>query len=178
MTIVHSIKKILRPSRAIVLMYHRICEPEIDPWQLSVSTENFRQHLEVLSATGKVIGTDELIDRVSNKKLESDFFCITSDDAYEDNYLNALPLIEQYACPATFFVPSGSIGSNEPFWWDMMADIFLSEKKLPAHLNISINNKQFTYSLEDNGAISQQQMQKHAAWHWPETPPTRRWKFI
>jgi peptidoglycan/xylan/chitin deacetylase (PgdA/CDA1 family) len=174
MPIARSIKKIFRPARAVVLMYHRIAEPELDPWQLAVSRENFRHHLEVLAATRKVISTDELINRVRNKKLESDCFCITSDDAYQDNFINAFPLLEEYACPATFFVTSGSIGSNEPYWWDMMSDIFLSARKLPCSLDITVNDKRFTYALENNGEIDLQQIKTHAAWHWPQTPPTQR----
>lgn len=174
MPIARSIKKLFRPSRAVVLMYHRIAEPETDPWQLAVSKENFREHLEVLKDAGSVISTDELINRVRNKKLQSDCFCITSDDGYEDNFLNAVPLIEQYACPATFFIPSGSIGTNEPFWWDMMTAIFLSAKNLPGKLDIHINNRHFKYTLENNGVINDQQLKKHADWYWPQTPPTQR----
>jgi peptidoglycan/xylan/chitin deacetylase (PgdA/CDA1 family) len=174
MTFAQSIKKLFRPSRAVVLMYHRIAEPEIDPWQLAVSRENFRDHLEVLRATGKVLSTDELINCIQNKKLESDCFCITSDDGYQDNFLNAFPLIEQYQCPCTFFITSGSIGSNEPYWWDMMADIFLSATKLPGILDIKINDKHFHFTFENNGEINEQQLEKHRRWHWPETPPTQR----
>jgi peptidoglycan/xylan/chitin deacetylase (PgdA/CDA1 family) len=174
MSFAHRIKKLFRPSRAVVLMYHRIAEPEIDPWQLAVSTENFRDHLKVLAATGKVISTDELINSILDKKLESDCFCITSDDGYQDNFLNAFPLIEEYACPSTFFITSGSIGSNQPYWWDIMTAIFLSAKKLPAKLDININNKRFSYLLENNGEIDNQQLQKHAGWHWPQIPPTQR----
>ena len=129
MSIATGIRKLFRPSRAIVLMYHRIAEPQIDPWQLAVSKKNFRDHLQVLSASGKVISTQELIECVRNEKLESDCFCITSDDGYQDNFLHAFPLIEEYECPATFFIASGKIGSNEPYWWDLMTDIFLSTKK-------------------------------------------------
>lgn len=178
MAIGSTIRKLFRPSRAIVLMYHRIAEPVVDPWQLCVSKENFKQHLQVLSATGKVISTDELIDCIANKELGNDSICITSDDAYEDNFLNAFPLIEEFRCPATFFVPSGNIGSNEPFWWDMMADIFLSAETLPAKLDIKIFDRRFTYSLDNNGTIGTSELQKHKSWHWPQTPPTQRCKIF
>ena len=174
MSVGRSIKKLFRPSRAIVLMYHRIAEPEMDPWQLAVSRNNFKEHLEILAATGKVISTDKLINNISNKKLKSDCFCITADDGYQDNYLNAFPLIEEYACPSTIFIASGSIGSGEPYWWDTMRNIFLSAKKLPATLDITVGNKQFVYTLEKDGEIDAQQSKMHSAWHWPQTPPTQR----
>ena len=104
MAFISSIKKMFRPARAVVLMYHRIAEPVMDPWQLSVSTQHFKEHMEVLAETGKIIRTDQLIENIMNNNLESDCYCITSDDAYEDNYVNALPVIESFKCPATFFV--------------------------------------------------------------------------
>jgi peptidoglycan/xylan/chitin deacetylase (PgdA/CDA1 family) len=174
MSFTRSIKKLFRPWRAVVLMYHRIAEPEMDPWQLAVSRNNFKEHLEILAATGKVISTDELINNIRTKKLDADCFCITSDDGYQDNYINAFPLIEEYACPSTFFIASGSIGSGEPYWWDMMTDIFLSTKKLPETLDISIGSTQFAYTLETNGKINAEQLKKHRAWHWPQSPPTQR----
>ena len=172
-----SIKKIFRPARAVVLMYHRIAEPEIDPWQLAVSRRNFREHLNVLTSYGNVISSDQLIENIRNKNLDSDCFCITSDDGYQDNFINALPLIEEFAVPATFFIPSGSIGSGKPFWWDKMTDIFLATKKLPAQLNIAIGQKRFNYILENDGEIDDQHLKMHTVWHWPQTPPTNRCKI-
>ena len=172
-----SIKKILRPARAVVLMYHRIAEPEMDPWQLAVSKQNFREHLNILTSYGNVISTEELIDNILNNNLNSDCFCITSDDGYKDNFINALPLIEEFAFPATFFITSGSIGSGKPFWWDQMTDIFLVTKKLPQQLDITINEKRFNYILENDGKINDQHIKRHSLWHWPQTPPTQRCKI-
>jgi peptidoglycan/xylan/chitin deacetylase (PgdA/CDA1 family) len=171
------IKKMFRPARAVVLMYHRVAEPVMDPWQLAVSTQNFKEHLEVLAETGKVISTDQLIENVISRSLESDCYCVTSDDAYEDNYINALPVIERLKCPTTFFIASGHIGSGQPFWWDIMTDIFLSSKKLPPTLDININNKRFSYILENDGAVDDEKLKKHASWHWPLPAPTQRCKI-
>lgn len=172
-----NIKKMFRPARAVVLMYHRIAEPVMDPWQLAVSPQHFKEHLEVLAETGKVISTDQLIENVINKNVESDCYCITSDDAYEDNFVNALPVLERLKCPSTFYIASGHIGSNQPYWWDIMADIFLSSRKLPPTLDININNKRFCYILENDGAANQETLNKNASWHWPLPPPTQRCKI-
>lgn len=169
-----SIKKYFRPARAVVLMYHRIAEPEIDPWQLAVSKKNFREHLKILTSYGNVISTDQLIENIRNKKLDSDCFCITSDDGYQDNYINALPLIEEFSFPSTFFITSGSIDSDKPFWWDVLTNIFLAAKKLPSRLDVTINKKRFCYILENDGKIGDQQIKKHSSWQWQKTPPTQR----
>ena len=36
-------------DEVLILMYHRIADPDLDPWSLCVSPENFAQHLETLS---------------------------------------------------------------------------------------------------------------------------------
>ncbi|HUQ66668.1 MAG TPA: polysaccharide deacetylase family protein [Flavitalea sp.] len=177
MSLITNIKKIFRPARAVVLMYHRIADISIDPWQLAVTTENFKAHIRVLADTGKVISTDQLIEYVMRRKFDYDCFCITSDDGYQDNFYNALPILQEYNCPFTIFIPSGSINAGEPFWWDMLTDIFLLNRKLPATLNINISNKKFTYILENDGEINDEQIKKHSSWHWPLPPPTQRCKI-
>ena len=40
----------LRPkeTKALVLMYHRVCDIETDPWQLAVSPNNFESQIKAL----------------------------------------------------------------------------------------------------------------------------------
>jgi peptidoglycan/xylan/chitin deacetylase (PgdA/CDA1 family) len=177
MSFTTSIKKLFRPARAVVLMYHRIAEPEVDPWQLSVSKQNFESHLNILSASGRVVRTGELIEMLSRRQLVKDVVCLTFDDGYEDNFLHALPLLERYNCPATFFISTGNIGSGEPYWWDALTDIFLTAKKLPAALQISIGERDFLYNLDNDGWLMDHELKMHKSWHWPAEPPTQRAKI-
>ena len=160
--------------KAVVLMYHRIASPEIDPWQLSVTRENFEEHLTILQATGKVISVSELVKNIQQKELRKDAICITFDDGYQDNFLYALPLLEKYDCPASFFIASGQINSNEPYWWDILGDIFLLVEQLPAELDICIADKRFQYKLNNNGVLTAEEKSAHATWYWPVDPPTQR----
>ncbi|MGL5511071.1 MAG: hypothetical protein ACRDB1_15735, partial [Microcoleaceae cyanobacterium] len=41
------LKKITK-RKSLVLMYHRIAEPSIDPWGLAVTPAHFAEHLEIL----------------------------------------------------------------------------------------------------------------------------------
>ena len=82
--------------KAIVLMYHRIAEVKFDPWQLSVTPANFEEQLSVLQNHFNVIPLNDLVSQVNNKKINKDCICITFDDGYTDNFLNALPLMEKF----------------------------------------------------------------------------------
>jgi len=44
------------------------------------------------------------------------------DDAHEDNYLNAYPILKKCSVPATIFVATGPIDSGELFWFIQIGD--------------------------------------------------------
>jgi len=45
--------------------------------------------------------------------------CITFDDGYFNN-LRALPLLEQYDVPATFYITTCNVEKQQCFWWDVV----------------------------------------------------------
>jgi peptidoglycan/xylan/chitin deacetylase (PgdA/CDA1 family) len=57
--------------------------------------------------------------------------CVTFDDGYADNALEALPILEEVGVPATFFVSTGTIGSSSEFWWHELERIILEQRCLP-----------------------------------------------
>lgn len=146
MSIVSRIRNLLGVPKAVVLMYHRIASPAADPWQLSVSRGNFEEHLRILKDEFDVKSVANLVDELRTSNLKSNSVCITFDDGYEDNLLFAIPLLEKYDLPATFFIPSGWIG-GKPFWWDVLGEIFLEKKLLPESLNIEINGKKISHRV-------------------------------
>jgi len=159
--------------KAIVLMYHRIASSKTDPWQLSVTRENFEQQLKFLKNNYKIISISDLAENLATKQLEKNSICITFDDAYTDNYLYAKPLLEQYNCPATFFIPDHFINSNRPFWWDELKNILLDSVQLPPSISLNIGKDLFQFQLRDQ-FLSEDMIQKHNSWVWPAETPTQR----
>ncbi len=104
-----------------ILMYHRIADPPLDPWGLSVSPDVFRDQLEVLSKERQVLSMDAMVDHLLHGSLPKDAVAITFDDGYVDNLLVAKPLLEAAGIPATIFLSTASIGQTEEFWWDLLA---------------------------------------------------------
>lgn len=132
-------------------MYHRIAEEAEDPWDLCVSPDHFAEQMEVIARRDARIDLDELagkggFDRAGNR------LAVTFDDGYIDNITRALPVLEQFEIPATFFVVSGALGRNREFWWDGLERALLGSAPLPTTLSIDLAGRVLEFELADDDA--------------------------
>ena len=104
--------KRIRPTRPIILMYHRVADDKNDPHLLCVSPENFRKHLEILKQKKNIIPLSKILD----KNIPKNSVAITFDDGYADNLHTALPILKELSAPATIFIATGLLGQR--FHWD------------------------------------------------------------
>lgn len=125
-----------RDPRGLILLYHRIARPPIDPWNLCVSPENFAAHVAALQQYARVVPLTELLAATVSAPTERPPVAITFDDGYVDNLRVALPILTEAGVPATVFVTTGSLGSDQPFWWDRLAWIILRPVTLPEDLHL------------------------------------------
>lgn len=100
-------------QNVIVLLYHRVDDIEDDYWRLCVSTAHFEEQIKWISEKYPIIRFRDDFSKVSDPA-----FVITFDDGYLDNMEKALPILERYNVPATFFVSTGTLGNV--FWWDRL----------------------------------------------------------
>lgn len=109
-----------------VLMYHRIIDSDYTFWQLNVSPKTFEKHIKYISENYKVLRLEEEWSDivVSDEK----YVVITFDDGYVDNYRFALPILEKYQVPATIFVSTDLIDTDDMYWWDELEKIFIVDK--------------------------------------------------
>ncbi|MBS9523961.1 polysaccharide deacetylase family protein [Litoribacter alkaliphilus] len=129
------INNLLKPSTAIVLMYHKIGSPKTDPWLLAVSEENFDQQMAWLSNNLRVVALGQLIGELKAGKIIQNSVAVTFDDGYEDNYILAKPILEKYGIPATFFITDRNLEDGKSFWWDDLEEIALHSGQLPASIH-------------------------------------------
>ena len=160
-------------KKALVLMYHKISEPHTDPWELAVSERNFEAHLKVLKRSYTVISIEELTDSLHNKKLRNKVIAITFDDGYLNNFTTAMPLLEQYNIPASFFITDSNLVSQQPFWWDELEHIIIHSEKLPRKLSITSGSENIIFDLENEAELNDSVKRKHSGFIAYE-PPTLR----
>src|SRR5690348_413658 len=123
---------------AIILLYHRITISDSDPWALNVSPANFAGHLEVLKSTRRLVCVDDLVTGVSIGRSLDGRVAITFDDGYADNLYDALPLLEHFEVPATFYLTSTGFDGPGEFWWDELERLIIQPGVLPATLSLTI----------------------------------------
>ncbi|WP_066377190.1 MULTISPECIES: polysaccharide deacetylase family protein [unclassified Anabaena] len=134
-------------SKALILMYHRVAEVDLDPWGLCVTPQNFAEQLEVLQKYAHPLSLKQFVRTYRDGNIPNRAVVITFDDGYADNFHNAKPLLEEYNTPATVFVSTGYIGQEREFWWDELERLLLKPGKLPEKLSLTINGSVHQWDL-------------------------------
>jgi peptidoglycan/xylan/chitin deacetylase (PgdA/CDA1 family) len=129
--------------RAVLLLYHRVAEPVLDPQLLCVSRRHFAEHIEVIRRYGGAIQIKQIGQ--AWERGRGTVIGITFDDGYADNLHNAYPVLKRYDTPATVFVTAGYIGSRREFWYDALEKILLSGRSLPETLGLEVAGSSFQW---------------------------------
>lgn len=104
-----------------VLAYHRIAENA--DGALRVSVDNFAEQLARLKRWNFTILTLADFEAHRAHKVKGRFAALTFDDGYADNFTLARSIIDSAGGRATFFVPSGLLGSDERMTWEQVREL-------------------------------------------------------
>ena len=125
-----SLLRDLRAGEIPILAYHRVFDIgeettfSFDPDLVSASCAAFTWQMQYLRDRHHPITFQTLLHVMDGKEeLPSRPVIVSFDDGYDDNYLNAFPVLRSLEMPATIFVSTGYIGSGKPFWFDLVAHI-------------------------------------------------------
>jgi peptidoglycan/xylan/chitin deacetylase (PgdA/CDA1 family) len=118
-----SLKGRIMKSRLVIVMYHRI-SARADNWSLKpTSPDIFENQIRYFVQNYEIVSLDRVVRCLAEGKLSEDkkALAITVDDGYKDNYACAYPILRKYDVPATIFLVTRHIGSDELFWWEKVA---------------------------------------------------------
>lgn len=142
--VMRKVRRATQPH-GFILMYHSIASPEVDPWNISVSPENFAGHMQALSEIADVVPLAELPGRLRKGRKNRAIGSVTFDDAYLDNLTAAKPVLDSLDIPATVFVPTSWVGDPRPMWWERLAHALLAPQQLPTTLQFHEQGFDFSW---------------------------------
>jgi len=151
--------------RAIILLYHRVVELQLDPFLLTVTPQHFAEQLEVLQKHCCPISLQQLVQSLRDGNLPDRAVAVTFDDGYADNLHNAKPVLERYDIPATIFVVTGYLLQEREFWWDEIERILLQPGTLPEMVRLDISGSRWKCELGAEACLSEESYLSSIRWN-------------
>src|SRR4051812_36452709 len=104
-------------------MFHSLFRDEreiakklVDPLQRT-TVPQLRQFIEYYLDHGyQFVSPEDLLNGLDAREK---YAVITFDDGYYNNHL-AVPVLEKFRVPATFFIATDYVKANKCFWWDVL----------------------------------------------------------
>lgn len=121
-----------------IILYHRIENLPGDYNMLAVTPENFMQHMKWISEKYEIL---QLSEPMSNWFIndERDAVIVTFDDGYYDWLYKAAPILSKYKIPATMFITTGNIGTQNELWTDNLHRAIFESKKYNDYFELKDN---------------------------------------
>ena len=155
----------------VILIYHRVASPLADPWNMSVSPQNFAAHLAVIKRFAAAKTMCDFADGLAHSHGPDRSIVVTFDDGYFDNLSTGLPIMQAFDIPATVFAISGAIGKPDSFWWDLLTRVFLETPHLPRTLSLEAGKTRKFLDLAKDADLECNALQQHADWRADWTAP-------
>ena len=116
----------------VILAYHRIAGIErpqdypLDLGLVSATPEEFDAHMRAVREYANVVSLDQVADAVTHgRALPPRAVAVTFDDGFSDTFELAFPVLQRHAIPATIFVSTALVESDEPYWFELTAHLML-----------------------------------------------------
>jgi len=120
-------------ARLCVVNYHRILAQPDPMLESEPDLATFRWQMSLLAECFNVLPLREAIAALHEGRLPPRAVCITFDDGYRSVHDLALPVLRQFALPATVFVTSGHVGQGN-MWNDRIIHALQSLPPQPLDL--------------------------------------------
>ncbi len=152
--------KVLRnrsPHKILNIMYHGVTESDSTYFSpRHIEKNQFERQLKYLSDNFEIITIAEAFEKLrQGETVNEKYLTVSFDDGFVNNLTTALPLLEKYKIPTSFFIAGVGAMENEPsyLWSEYVAAInyFMKGSALKVGDQIFVNglNKETGVALSD-----------------------------
>jgi len=124
-------KRLYSPSgksaSLVILTYHRVLETPDPILNQEIDVRTFIWHIRLLKRYFNILPLAKAVLHLQQGDLPERAICICFDDGYADNYTNALPILNLYNIPATFFIAVGFLDGGR-MWNDSIIEAIRATK--------------------------------------------------
>lgn len=127
-------------NTAVILRYHSVGSADgsapihIDP-SLCVPVSAFAQQMQFIRDYYTPVSLDQLFEAIKEERpFPRGAVAITFDDGYRDNYSEALPILQEYGLPATFYITAGCVEARDILWTSKLRYYFMATREPALHL--------------------------------------------
>lgn len=178
LSLMGSVNALLSDS-LIILAYHRIYDMgdedkfPFDPELVSATPEEFEIQIKYVKKYFNVVSFKDVINHIDGKKsLPKRPVIITFDDGHYDNYSNAFPVLKSLKVPATIFLSTGYIGTDDIFWFDWVTYLIYRTKKTSFSLENDV-----VFNIE-NSIVSRREVTEQVLEFLKSVPNASRLEII
>jgi len=136
-------------SNVFFLVYHSISNSKVVPSELglTISPKKFERHLRMVGKLFNVISFDLAIKILSGRAPPVPRAVVVNfDDGYRDNWENAFPILKKHNIPATIFLTTGVIGTENRIWLnELYLDFYRT--RVPSITLMNDQGEKNSYSL-------------------------------
>jgi peptidoglycan/xylan/chitin deacetylase (PgdA/CDA1 family) len=122
-------------GKVVILTYHRVLsEQELSRYYVQpamyVRVDAFEAQMRFVKEHFEVLSLSRLLEMWAAGRLDEDTrYCVlTFDDGWRDTYVHAYPVLRRLGIPATIFVATGFVGTDEWFWPDKLAHLMVHRR--------------------------------------------------
>jgi peptidoglycan/xylan/chitin deacetylase (PgdA/CDA1 family) len=121
-------------SDAVVLTYHSVLKgaAPFSVWH-HMNAAQFEEQIAYIARYRNCISVAELVRNLRQGKMQAYSVAVTFDDGFANNLHIALPILERYRVPATFFLTTGYLANSDLLWPERVVCILDLTRKTEIH---------------------------------------------